>query len=247
MRGDKIRALIASTSWSAPSDLFGSTSCPTSTAWPTSAATLMHTARMGRHRRPDGQAGRGDRHRRQRRAGGPRTRGARRPADGLPAHAAVDGAQGRPPLQRRGTGAFPSRSWAVAARTVADVEVQHDNTAVAADDPLAGRPRRDVAKAFLRRTRRRRGAAGALTPRLSRSAASGCCSATSYYQALQREHVELVSDPIDRITDDVGRDRGRRASSTSTRSCWPRDSRPATTCPGSTSSASAGRACTTVG
>ncbi|WP_413467918.1 flavin-containing monooxygenase [Mycobacterium sp. RTGN4] len=75
----------------------------------------------------------------------------------------------------------------------------HDNTAVAADDPLVT-GRQGYAKAFLDAQVADEALRAQLTPdypfRCKR-----VLLGDDYYRALQRDHVELVSDPIVRITD----------------------------------------------
>lgn len=76
---------------------------------------------------------------------------------------------------------------------------QHDNTATMADDPVVtGRSR--VATSFLERTVSDEGLRRALTPdypfRCKR-----VLLGDDYYRALQHDHVELVTDRIDRITE----------------------------------------------
>jgi cation diffusion facilitator CzcD-associated flavoprotein CzcO len=75
---------------------------------------------------------------------------------------------------------------------------QHDNTATMADDPVVA-ARTHVATSFLERTVPDERLRGALTPdypfRCKR-----VLLGDEYYRALQQDHVELVADPIDRIT-----------------------------------------------
>ena len=147
--------------------------------------------------------------------------------DGLPAHPAVDGAQGRPSLQRRRIGALPPQpTGACAANRWRVWKFQHDNTAITADDPLvagrAGCRQRRSWSARSPTTELRRAThaglpvplqAGAARRRLLPRTAAGPC------RAGHRSH-----RPDHR---DVDRDRDRLRWSTSTRSCWQRDSRPA--------------------
>jgi cation diffusion facilitator CzcD-associated flavoprotein CzcO len=76
---------------------------------------------------------------------------------------------------------------------------QHDNTATFADDPVVA-ARSQVATSFLERTVPDERLRGALTPdypfRCKR-----VLLGDEYYRALQQDNVELVSDPIDRITE----------------------------------------------
>ena len=150
----------------------------------------------------------------------------RRAGDGVPAHPAVDGAQGRPPLQRKGIGAVPAQPAAATRRTRwQDLEDSSMTTPRSLPTtrwwPHAGH-RHLVPGAH----GRRRGASARAHAGLSRSAASGCCWATTTTGRCSRTTSSWSPIPIDRITDNVGRDHGRRGASTSTRSCWPPDSRP---------------------
>ena len=99
---------------------------------------------MGRHRRPDRQAGGGHRHRRQRRAGRSRNRKDRSATDGIPAHAAVDGAQARPSVHRRRACALPSIPVGLAAGTVAAVEAAARQHCAHTRPSAAGRRRGPV-------------------------------------------------------------------------------------------------------
>jgi cation diffusion facilitator CzcD-associated flavoprotein CzcO len=76
---------------------------------------------------------------------------------------------------------------------------QHDNTATFADDPVVT-ARTQIASSFLQRTVADERLRGALTPdypfRCKR-----VLLGDEYYRALQQGHVELVTDPIDRITE----------------------------------------------
>jgi cation diffusion facilitator CzcD-associated flavoprotein CzcO len=76
---------------------------------------------------------------------------------------------------------------------------QHDNTATMADDPVVA-ARSQIATAFLERTVADEGLRDALTPdypfRCKR-----VLLGDDYYLALQQDHVELVTDPIDRIAE----------------------------------------------
>jgi cation diffusion facilitator CzcD-associated flavoprotein CzcO len=76
---------------------------------------------------------------------------------------------------------------------------QHDNTATMADDPVVA-ARSQIATAFLERTVADQGLRAALTPdypfRCKR-----VLLGDDYYRALQQDHVELVTDPIDRIAE----------------------------------------------
>lgn len=76
---------------------------------------------------------------------------------------------------------------------------QHDNTATFADDPIVA-ARSHFATSFLERAVADEQLRGALTPdypfRCKR-----VLLGDDYYRALQRDDVELVTDPIDRITD----------------------------------------------
>jgi cation diffusion facilitator CzcD-associated flavoprotein CzcO len=76
---------------------------------------------------------------------------------------------------------------------------QHDNTATMADDPVVA-ARSQIATSFLERTVADEGLRVALTPdypfRCKR-----VLLGDDYYRALQQDHVELVIDPIDRITE----------------------------------------------
>ena len=78
---------------------------------------------IGSQRRGGGQKSRGDRHRRQRGAGCSGARGDRRTRDGVSAHAAMDGAQRRPALQRNRIGAIPAQSAGGAPHPLADMEI----------------------------------------------------------------------------------------------------------------------------
>ena len=113
---------LSRTSSSARSDCSAPQGIPTSRASPTSRAMLMHTCAVGRARRPGRQAGGGRRHGGKWCAGRPRTRRHGSATDGLPAHAALDGAEGGPSVQRRRAGAVPSVPVGRAAGTVAAVE-----------------------------------------------------------------------------------------------------------------------------
>ena len=88
---------------------------------------------------------------------------------------------------------------------------QHDNTATFADDPVVT-ARTQIATSFLERTVADERLRGALTPdypfRCKR-----VLLGDEYYRALQQDHVELVTDPIDRITETsvlTATGRGRR-------------------------------------
>jgi cation diffusion facilitator CzcD-associated flavoprotein CzcO len=76
---------------------------------------------------------------------------------------------------------------------------QHDNTATFADDPVVT-ARTQVATSFLERTVADERLRRALTPdypfRCKR-----VLLGDDYYRALQQDHVELVTDPIDHVTD----------------------------------------------
>jgi cation diffusion facilitator CzcD-associated flavoprotein CzcO len=76
---------------------------------------------------------------------------------------------------------------------------QHDNTATIADDPVVA-ARSQIATSFLERTVADEPLRCALTPdypfRCKR-----VLLGDDYYRALQQDHVELVTDPIDRITE----------------------------------------------
>ncbi len=76
---------------------------------------------------------------------------------------------------------------------------QHDNTATMADDPVVA-SRSQVATSFLSRTVADERLRNALTPdypfRCKR-----VLLGDDYYRALQQDNVELVADPIDRITE----------------------------------------------
>jgi cation diffusion facilitator CzcD-associated flavoprotein CzcO len=76
---------------------------------------------------------------------------------------------------------------------------QHDNTATIADDPVVA-ARSQIATSFLERTVADEPLRSALTPdypfRCKR-----VLLGDDYYRALQQDHVELVTDPIDRITE----------------------------------------------
>ena len=76
---------------------------------------------------------------------------------------------------------------------------QHDNTATFADDPVVA-SRNEVAMSFLNRTVADEPLRRALTPdypfRCKR-----VLLGDDYYRALQQDNVELVADPIDRITE----------------------------------------------
>jgi cation diffusion facilitator CzcD-associated flavoprotein CzcO len=76
---------------------------------------------------------------------------------------------------------------------------QHDNTATMADDPVVA-ARSQIATAFLERTVADEGLRDALTPdypfRCKR-----VLLGDDYYRALQQDHVDLVTEPIDRITE----------------------------------------------
>ena len=78
-------------------------------------------------------------------------------------------------------------------------KLQHDFTAIAADDPLVT-ARTHIATSFLERTVADPGLRRALTPgypfRCKR-----VLLGDDYYRALQQEHVQLVTDPVDRITE----------------------------------------------
>ncbi len=76
---------------------------------------------------------------------------------------------------------------------------QHDNTATMADDPVVA-ARSSIATSFLERTVSDARLRDALTPdypfRCKR-----VLLGDDYYRALQQDHVELVTDPIDRVTE----------------------------------------------
>ncbi len=76
---------------------------------------------------------------------------------------------------------------------------QHDNTATFADDPVVA-ARSQIATSFLERTVSDERLRRALTPdypfRCKR-----VLLGDEYYRALQQDNVELVTDPIDRITE----------------------------------------------
>jgi cation diffusion facilitator CzcD-associated flavoprotein CzcO len=76
---------------------------------------------------------------------------------------------------------------------------QHDNTATFADDPVVT-ARTQIATSFLQRTVADERLRRALTPdypfRCKR-----VLLGDDYYRALQQDHVDLVTDPIDRITE----------------------------------------------
>ncbi len=102
--------------------LFGAARYPDIKGLTDFTGDLMHTSQWDATVDLTRQAGGCHRHRRQRRAGHPRTRKHRSTTDGVPAHAAVDGAQAGPSVHRRGACAFPSIPVGLCAGTVATVE-----------------------------------------------------------------------------------------------------------------------------
>ena len=119
---------------------------------------------VGYHRRPDRQAGGGGRHGCQRRAGGTRNRRHHSAIDGLPAHAAMDGAQGGPPLQRRGVARFRRHPWASLRERWRLWKLQHDNTALTPDHPRLAVVQEAVGEVSARARRGRRAAGCVDTP-----------------------------------------------------------------------------------
>ena len=184
----------------------------------------------------DGRSGRqeGGRHRnrRQRRTGRTRTRRRRRRIDGLPAHTAMDGAEGGPSLQRGGVVPVPPPSLGVVARTVAAVEAATRQHRVDPEPPAVGRRRETVrgipAQARRRRTVTRRpdtpipvplqaGSAGREVLHRTATTTTSTWSPTPSGMSPTRPSSPPTEPP-----------------STSTPSCWRRVSKPAATCRGST-------------
>ncbi|SPM33568.1 Predicted flavoprotein CzcO associated with the cation diffusion facilitator CzcD [Mycobacterium rhizamassiliense] len=93
---------------------------------------------------------------------------------------------------RRDPLAVPRTRWQI-------WKFQHDNTATFADDPIVA-ARSHVATSFLERTVPGERLRGALTPdypfRCKR-----VLLGDEYYRALQQDNVELITDPIDRVTE----------------------------------------------
>ena len=167
--------------------------------------------------------------------------------DGLSAHPAVDGAQGRPPLQRNGIGAIPAQpaggpprhaggSGSCSTTTPRPAPTTRWSTARSAD-----RRRRSWSAPCADERLRARADTGLSVPLQAGAAGRRLLpgAAAGPRRAGHRSH-----RPDHR---DVGRAPRPARPSTSTRSCWPPDSRPSTTCRASRSSASAGSACTSGG
>jgi cation diffusion facilitator CzcD-associated flavoprotein CzcO len=93
---------------------------------------------------------------------------------------------------RRNPLAVPRTRWQI-------WKFQHDNTATFADDPIVA-ARSHIATSFLERTVSSERLRRALTPdypfRCKR-----VLLGDEYYRALQRDNVELITDPIERITE----------------------------------------------
>ena len=119
----------------------------------------------------------------------------------------------------------------LAARTVAAVEAAARQHGADARPSAAGRRRGTVRGVSCGKHVADDRLRDALTPRYP-FRCKRVLLGEKYYTALQRPHVDLVTDPIERVTGTSDRHRGAAASSKSTRSCWRRDSKPAATCPG---------------
>ena len=108
-------------------------------------------------------------------------------------------------------------------------KLQHDNTALTPDHPRMAVVQK-LSEGFLRKHVADDGLRDALTPRYP-FRCKRVLLGEKYYTALQRDHVELVTDPIDRVTETAIITAGRGAVE-SMPSCWRRDSKPAATCRG---------------
>jgi cation diffusion facilitator CzcD-associated flavoprotein CzcO len=93
---------------------------------------------------------------------------------------------------------FRRSRWAMRRERLRIWKFFHDNTATMADDPLVtGRGR--IATSFLERTVADSGLRRALTPNYP-FRCKRVLLGDEYYRALQRDNVELVTEPIERIT-----------------------------------------------
>ena len=157
---------------------------------------------VGRERRPDRQAGGG------RSAPGqvvcrssPNSPTHDRSADGVSAHAAVDGAEGGPTVQQlrswRGSAGDP---WAALRERWRLWKMQHDNTALTPDHPRMAAGSGVVGELSATRMSPTRRLRDALTPRYP-FRCKRVLLGEKYYAALQYPHVDLVTDPIERVTE----------------------------------------------